>query len=68
VQSLLPPQANQPTASLRSPSPVSDLSSGIRNEEEGEWEVKNAYAARNSSRSRLNVTRIASAGRDRIGR
>jgi hypothetical protein len=27
-----------------------------------------AYAARNSSRSRLNVTRIASAGWDRIGR
>ncbi|MGA2183538.1 MAG: hypothetical protein ABSH47_10960 [Bryobacteraceae bacterium] len=29
---------------------------------------KNGYAGRNSSRSRLNVTRIASAGRRRIGR
>jgi hypothetical protein len=31
-------------------------------------EVKKGYAARNSSRSKLNVTRIASAGCERIGR
>jgi len=30
--------------------------------------LRNGYAARNSSRSRLNVTRIASAGSARIGR
>ena len=33
-----------------------------------EREMNHGYAARNSSRSRLNVSRIASAGRDRIGR